>query len=404
MAGILSGVKVLDLSRVVSGPWSTQILADMGAEVIKIERPGAGDDTRSMGPFLVGADGEPTNNSAIYLACNRGKKSVTIDFADPRGAALLRDLVRDCDVFVENFKAGTLVRYGLDYESIKAVKPDIVYCSITGFGHDGPYSDRPAYDFIMQAMSGLMSTVGQPEGTPGSAPMRTAIPLTDMVTGLYATIGIMGALMHRMKTGEGQFVDAAMIDSAVTLNCNIGTGFLMTGRVPKRNGNTNAVVAPSDVFPTADNDIVMAVANDGQFVKLCALLEMPELATDPRFISNTTRFANSEELKAIIIPVLKTKPAALWVAAFSRANVPAGQINHMHEVFADPQVRHRGIAIELAHPSGTPVRLIRNPIGLSATPMEHRVPPVLGDQTEAVLETMGVDAAARESLRAAGVI
>ena len=404
MAGVLSGVRVLDLSRVVSGPWCTQILADLGAEVIKVERPGIGDDTRQMGPFLPDAENRPTNNSAIFMACNRGKQSITADIASPQGAALVRELAATCDVFVENFKAGSLAKYGLDYEGIKAVRPDIVYCSITGFGHDGPYSERPAYDFIMQAMSGLMSTCGPAEGEPGSAPMRTAIPLTDMVTGLYATISVLAALMHRNASGQGQFIDSAMLDSAVALNANLAVGFLLNGKVPKRSGNTNAVVAPSDVFETQDGNVIVAVSNDAQFRSLCKVIDAPELADDPRFVNNTERFARRYELRDILAPYLKSQPSALWVARCAKANVPCGPINHMHEVFADAQVRHRGLAISVPHDSGQKVRLVRSPINLSATPVEHRAPPTLGRDTDAVLSAAGRSPEEIAALRAAKIV
>lgn len=404
MTGVLSGVRVLDLSRVVSGPWCTQILADLGAEVIKVERPVAGDDTRHMGPFLEDADRNPTNDSAIYLACNRGKRSVTIDIATQEGADIVRDLAKDCDVFVENFKAGALAKFGLDYESIRAVRPDVVYCSITGFGQDGPYAERPAYDFVMQAMSGLMSTVGPRPDAPGSQPMRTAVPLTDMVTGLYAAISVLGALYHRKATGQGQFIDAAMLDAAVAFNANLAVGFLMNGKVPKRNGNTNAVVAPSDTFDTSDGQIVLAISNDAQFRSFCRLIEEPAMADDPRFASNTQRFANRDALYEIIAPHLKAAPSAMWVARCAKANVPCGPINHMHEVFADAQVRHRRMAIAVPHASGQDVRLVRSPINLSETPVEHRAPPRLGQHTDEVLAEVGRSPEDVERLRKSGAI
>ena len=404
MAGVLSGVRVLDLSRVVSGPWCTQILADLGAEVIKIERPVTGDDTRQMGPFLEDADRKPTDNSAIYMACNRGKRSVTVDISTEESADLIRELARDCDVFVENFKAGALKKFGLDYESIRAVREDIVYCSITGFGQDGPYSDRPAYDFVMQAMSGLMSTVGPREDVPGSQPMRTAVPLTDMVTGLYATIAVMAALYHRKSTGQGQFIDAAMLDSAVAFNANFAVGFLLNGKVPKRNGNTNAVVCPSDVFEVQDGEIVLAISNDSQFRSFCELIDMPELANDERIRTNTLRFSNRAALYEAISPPLRSAPMAIWVARCAKANVPCGPINHMHEVFADAQVRHRGMAIRLPHGSGQKVGLVRSPINLSQTPVEHRAPPLLGADTDTVLSELGRSPQEIERLRKAGVV
>ena len=404
VAQVLEGVRVLDLSRVVSGPWCTQILADLGAEVIKIERPGRGDDTRQMGPFLPDADGAATNDSALYLTCNRGKRSVTLDIADPAGAAIVRELAATCDVFVENFKGGALARFGLDYEGIRAVRPDVVYCSITGFGHTGPYKERPAYDFIMQAMSGLMSLSGQPEGAPGSAPMRAAVPLTDMVTGLYAAIGILAALMHRRASGEGQYIDSAMLDTSVALTANLATSFLMTAKVPTRSGNANAVVAPSDVFDTADGQIVLAAANDGQWTQLCGVLDRPDLLADPRFATNPLRFANRVVLREIIAPLLAARPSAMWVAACARATVPCGHINHMHEVFADPQVRHRGLAITLPHHSGRDIAVVRSPLNLSGTPVVHRPPPALGSDTDAVLEGLGRTPDDIAALRQRGLI
>ena len=404
MAGVLTGVRVLDLSRVVSGPWCTQILADLGAEVIKIERPVTGDDTRQMGPFLEDADRNPTDTTAIFMACNRGKRSVTIDIGTKEGADLVRELARDCDIFIENFKAGALTKFGLDYAGVRAARENIIYCSITGFGHSGPYSERPAYDFIMQAMSGLMSTIGPAEGVPGSQPMRTAVPLTDMVTGLYATIAIFAALRHRDATGQGQFIDAAMLDTAVAFNANLAVGFLLNGKVPKRNGNTNAVVCPSDVFAAEDGDIVLAISNDSQFRAFCDLIEMPELAEDERFRTNTQRFANRDALYALISPPLKKAPSAIWVARCAKANVPCCPINHMHEVFADAQVRHRELAIQLPHASGQKVRLVRSPINLSETPVEHRAPPLLGSDTDAVLGELGRSAEEIQKLRESGVV
>jgi len=297
-----------------------------------------------------------------------------------------------------------LKKFGLDYDSMRAVRDDIVYCSITGFGQDGPYAARPAYDFVMQAMSGLMSTVGPAEGAPGSQPMRTAVPLTDMVTGLYAAIAILAALYHRKATGQGQFIDAAMLDSAVAFNANLAVGFLLNGKVPKRNGNTNAVVCPSDVFEVSDGEIVLAVSNDTQFRAFCEMIDKPELADDARFRTNTARFGNRAALYELIAPPLKAAPMAIWVARCARANVPCGPINHMHEVFADAQVRHRGLAISLRHDSGQKVRLVRSPINLSQTPVEHRPPPQLGADTDAVLAEVGRSPEEIARLRAAGVL
>ncbi len=400
MASILEGVKVLDLTRVIAGPLCTQILADMGATVYKIEKPGEGDDTRRMGPFLPDADGADSNDSALYLAYNRGKRSVTIDIASAEGAALARDLAARCDVVVENYKVGSLAKYGLDEASIRALRPDIVYCSVTGFGQGGPYAARPAYDFILQGLAGVMSTCGHGEGTAGAGAMRTAIPITDVVTGLYAAIGVLGALMHRRATGEGQSIDAAMLDASVALNGHLALGYLLSGKVPARVGNTNPIAAPSEVMDCADGQLILAAGNNGQFAALCRVLARPEWTEDPRFRSNASRVANRAALRAELQPVLAGRRRAELLEAFEAAGVPCGPINDMAQVFEDPQTRHRELALKLPHGRGVEVPSLRSPLRFSGTPVEHRASPMLGAHSAEVLATeLGLDAARLRELR-----
>ncbi|MDF3837992.1 CaiB/BaiF CoA-transferase family protein [Cupriavidus basilensis] len=393
MSAILEGIKVLDLTRVVAGPWATQNLADMGATVYKIEKPGDGDDTRKMGPFLTDADGAQTNDSAFYLACNRGKQSVTIDISRPQGAELVRQLAARCDVVVENYKAGSLKKYGLDYESIRALRPDVIYCSVTGFGPDGPYAARPAYDFILQGMAGLMSTCGQPDGTPGGEPMRTAIPITDILTGLYATIALLGALYHRQATGEGQYIDAAMLDASVAVNGHLALGYQMTGKLPRRAGNTNPVAAPSEVFACRDGHLIVAAGNNGQFAALCKLLGCPELATDARFVQNLGRVTHRDALRDAIGSRIAGWSTAELLAALEHAGVPGGPINRLDEVFEDAQVRHRDLLMHLPHGRGVAAPSLRSPLRFSATPVRMKCPPMLGEHTA---QALGAELGLRE--------
>ncbi|MDR3468589.1 MAG: CoA transferase [Xanthobacteraceae bacterium] len=385
---MLSNVRVLDLTRVVAGPWATQTLADLGAEVIKVEKPTEGDDTRRIGPFVKDSAGRQTNESAFYLACNRGKRSVTIDIASERGQALIRDLAAQCDIFVENYKAGSLARYGLDYAAIRAVNPRIIYCSVTGFGGDGPYANRPAYDFILQGMSGLMSMCGHPDGAPGAGPMRTAVPITDITTGLYATISILGALIHRSQTGLGQFIDAAMIDAAVALTGHLAIGYLMTGKVPPRIGNANPIASPSEVHTTADGQIIVAAGNDGQFKALASAIGEPQLPDDARFRSNSDRVRNRRELYPIIADRIGVRPSSYWVDRLSAAGVPCGPINELDAVFDDPQVRHRGIELKIPSAHGVEVPGLKSPLNLSEAPVAYRAPPALGEGTDEVLRKL----------------
>ncbi len=398
MTEILSGIRVLDLTRVASGPWCTQLLADMGATVIKIERPGTGDDSRGFHPQADVASGDM---SAFFVALNRGKQSVTVDIARPEGAELVRRLAAQCDVLVENYKAGNLARYGLDYEAVRQVNPAIVYCSITGFGQTGPYAPRPAYDSILQASAGLMSLCGEPTGEP----QRTALAITDLTSGYCAAVSVLGAMIHKMKTGEGQYIDTAMLDASVALTAQYASAYLLTGEVAKRAGNRAPNTFPSGVFNTADDQMMMVCGNNRQFANLCRLLERPELADDPRFATNPKRRVNHAALTVELNRELARRPALEWATELENAGIPCAPINDMAEVFADPQVIHRGLRIEVDQDDGARLPVVRSPLNFSATPVRHRPLPTLGQHTEAVLsEMLGLDDTALRALREAGVI
>ena len=406
MSGILNGIKVLDLTRVIAGPLCTQALADMGATVYKIERPGEGDDTRRMGPFLADPKtGADSNDSALYLAYNRNKQSITLDISTPEGAQLARELAARCDVVIENYKVGSLARYQLDYESVRELRPDIVYCSVTGFGQSGPYAHRPAYDFILQGMAGVMSTCGHADGEPGGGPMRTAIPITDVVTGLYAAIGVLGALFHRLRTGEGQYLDAAMLDASLALNGHLALGWLMSAKLPARAGNTNPIASPSEVFSCVGGSLIVAAGNNGQFEALCRVLGCEALMEDARFRTNALRVANRSALRTLLAPHIAGRSREALVDELNDAGVPSGPINTIAEVFDDPQARHRELALALEHSRGVEVPGLRSPLRFSRTPVTHRAPPMLGEHTERVLhEEFGVDARRLAQLRERGVI
>jgi crotonobetainyl-CoA:carnitine CoA-transferase CaiB-like acyl-CoA transferase len=403
---ILDKVRVLDLTRVVAGPWCTQALADLGADVIKIERPGVGDDTRKVGPFVTGANGQVTSDSAFFMGSNRGKRSLTLDIASKEGAQLARDLATKSDVFIENYKVGALTRYGLDYDSIRAINPSVIYCSVTGYGQDGPYAPRPAYDSVMQAMCGLMSTCGHADGEPGAGPMRSAVPIADIFTGLYAAIGIMAAIIHRRDTGEGQFIDAAMLDVSTAINGHLALGYLMTGKVPQRQGNNNPITAPSEVYRAADGHFTMSAANAGQFDGLLRVLELdPSLAQDERFKTNITRIQHRAVLHEVLEARTLSQPVAHWIERLSVANVPCAPIYNMEQLFADPHVKHRDLVLQVPHGSGVNVPLLRSPLNLSAAPVEHRAPPTLGQHSDQVLhELLGKNESDIARLRAAGVV
>ena len=390
----LSGIRILDLSRVLAGPWCTQTLADLGADVIKIERPGTGDDTRTWGPpFLKDADGADTE-AAYYLGTNRNKRSVTCDIAQPAGQALVRELAAHCDVFVENFKVGDMARYGLDYASLKAINPRLVYCSVTGFGQNGPYAERAGYDYAIQGMGGLMSVTGERDDL-GGGPQKVGVAVADLMTGMYATVAILAALRHAEKTGEGQRVDMALLDTQVAMLANLGANYLVSGKAPGRAGNAHQNIVPYQVFevaPAADGSkdhLILAVGNDSQYAKFCAVANIPELATNPLFATNRNRVQNRAKLVPILEAVMKTRSKADWLAALEAAKVPCGAINNLAEVFADPQIAARGMVTEWCHPVKQDLKLVSSPIRLSATPVRTDLPPpLLGQHTDEVLREL----------------
>jgi crotonobetainyl-CoA:carnitine CoA-transferase CaiB-like acyl-CoA transferase len=412
----LDGVRVLDLSRVLAGPWSTQVLADLGADVIKVEKPAkdgapGGDDTRGWGPpFLRDRDGRETSDAAYYLGTNRNKRSVTIDIATAEGAELVRRLADRADVLIENFKVGDLARRGLDAQSLLARNPRLVYCSITGFGQTGPYRERAGYDYAIQGMGGLMSVTGPSraeiaDDAPGGGPQKVGVAVADLFTGMYAVTAILAALRHRDATGQGQAIDMALLDTQVAMLANLGANYLVTGIAPQRAGNAHQNIVPYQVFEVADGHMILAVGNDGQFARFCGVAGAPELARDPRFSRNADRVRHREVLVPMLAAILKRRPRREWLEALEAAKVPCGPINDLGDVFADPQVRERGMTVELPHPLAGSVRLVASPLKLSATPVRYdRAPPLLGADTEQVLGELGLDAAAIAELRRAGAI
>jgi crotonobetainyl-CoA:carnitine CoA-transferase CaiB-like acyl-CoA transferase len=415
-SGALSGVRVLDLSRVLAGPWCTQTLADLGADVIKVERPGrggqpGGDDTRGWGPpFLKDRDGHDTAEAAYYLGTNRNKRSITVDIAKPEGQALIRRIALQSDVFVENFKVGDMARYGLDSASLLALNPRLVYCSITGFGQTGPYRDRAGYDYAVQAMGGLMSVTGPSraeiaDDAPGGGPQKVGVAVADLFTGMYATTAILAALRHRDRIGHGQAIDMALLDTQVAMLANLGANYLVTGVAPQRAGNAHQNIVPYQVFEVADGHIILAVGNDGQFAKFCAVAGRPELARDERFMRNADRVRHRGVLVPLLATVMKTRNRADWLAALEGAKVPCGPINDLADVFADPQVGARGMTVRLPHPLSGAVDLVASPMKLSGSPVSYRsAPPLLGEHTEAVLREFGLDSTDLDALRGAGAI
>ncbi|KVL26844.1 CoA-transferase [Burkholderia territorii] len=388
--GALSHIRVLDLTRVLAGPWCAQTLADFGADVIKVERPGAGDDTRHWGPpYLKDANGADTAEAAYYLAANRNKRSVTVDIATPEGQQIVRELAAQSDVVLENYKVGQLKKYGLDYASLRAVKPDLVYCSVTGFGQTGPYAHRAGYDFIVQGIGGFMSITGERDGAPGGGPQKAGVAIADLATGLYSTIAVLAALAHRDRTGEGQYIDMALLDVQVALLANMNTNFLASGKPPVRWGNAHPNIVPYQTFQTSDGWIIVAVGNDGQFRKFVEAGGRPELADDERFATNPSRVRHRDTLVPILAEMVKTRAKADWIDALEAAGVPCGPINDLDEVFDNEQVIARGMQVTLPHPCGADVKLVRNPIRMSATPPDaHTAPPLLGAQTVDVLRDM----------------
>jgi crotonobetainyl-CoA:carnitine CoA-transferase CaiB-like acyl-CoA transferase len=404
--GALSHIRVLDLSRVLAGPWATQILGDLGAEILKIEKPGEGDETRTFGPPFLRNESGARGDATYFLTANRNKKSVTIDFAKPAGAALVRRLARRAHVVVENFRTGTLGRYGLDYQALAADNPALIYCSLTGFGHDGPYKDKAGYDYLIQGMGGLMSITGQPDSAPGGEPMKVGVAMSDLVAGLYTTIAIQAALIHQARTGEGQAIDMALFDCQAAALANQASNYLAGGIVPTRLGNAHPNIVPYQVFPTRDGHLILAIANDRQFRSFCAAAGTEQLGGEPRFATNAERVAHREGLIALLQPVLASKTTKEWIATLETANVPCGPINRIDQVFADPQAIARGFAVSLQHAEAGPVKLVASPLRLSRTPPEYRhAPPLLGQHTEEVLtEVLGLETAEIVALKEQKVV
>lgn len=404
---LLEGVRVLDLSRILAGPWCTQVLADFGADVIKVERPGVGDDTRGWGPpYLKDGDGNDTAESAYYLCANRGKRSLAIDFTTTEGQALVHALVGRCDVLVENYKVGGLAKYGLDAASLLAINPKLVYCSITGYGQDGPYAQRAGYDAAIQAIGGLMSVTGEPDGAPGAGPQKVGVAATDLMTGMYAATAILAALRHAERTGRGQQIDLALLDTQVAWLANQASNYLVGGLVPDRQGSAHPSIVPYQVMPAADGYFMLAVGNDAQFARFCEVIGEAQLAVDPRYATNRARVAHRAELVPHLQQRLRTRPAAAWLAALEAAVVPANPVNRIDQVFDDPQVQARGLRIDVPHATGGTVAMVRNPLKFSATPLQYtQAAPLLGQHTTQVLgEVLAMGEAQLQRLRGQGVI
>jgi crotonobetainyl-CoA:carnitine CoA-transferase CaiB-like acyl-CoA transferase len=386
----LSHIRVLDLTRVLAGPWASQNLADLGAEVIKIERPGSGDDTRSWGPpFLKDSDGKETGESAYFLSVNRGKKSVTLDISKPEGAKIARRLAAKSDVLIENYKVGGLAKYGLGYEDLKKVHPRIVYCSVTGYGQSGPSAHLPGYDFIFQGMGGLMSITGERDELPGGGPQKVGIAVTDVMAGMYASLAITGAIAYRERTGQGQYIDIALLDTIVAFGANQIFNYFHSGTVPRRWGNAHPNLLPYEVFATADGHLILGAGNDSQWTSFCAAAERPELALDPRFRTMPDRIRSRAVLIPIVQEIMKRRSSRDWIGRLEAANVPCGPINNYKEVFEDPQVRHRGLKIEMPHPLSGSMPGIASPMRFSETPVSYDAgPPLLGQHTREVISAL----------------
>lgn len=412
----LAGVRVLDLSRVLAGPWCTQTLADLGADVIKVERPpsegsSGGDDTRGWGPpFLKDSTGADTHEAAYYLGTNRNKRSITVDIARPEGQALIRRIALQSDVFVENYKVGDMARYSLDFASLQVLNPRLVYCSVTGFGQTGPYRERAGYDYAIQGMGGLMSVTGPSraeiaDDASGGGPQKVGVAVADLFTGMYATTAILAALRHRDLTGIGQAIDMALLDTQVAMLANLGANYLTTGVAPQRVGNAHQNIVPYQVFEVADGHMIVAVGNDGQFAKFCAVAGQPDLATDPRFTRNADRVRHRVTLVPQLAALMKARTRADWLASLEAAKVPCGPINDLADVFADPQVREREMTVQMPHPLAGGVRLVASPMKFSATPIQYRrPPPLLGEHTDELLREFGLDEADIAALRDAKAI
>ncbi|UUX95015.1 CaiB/BaiF CoA transferase family protein [Aquabacterium sp. J223] len=405
-AGLLSHVRVLDLSRILAAPWAGQVLADLGADVIKVERPGSGDDTRSWGPpFLKDADGRDTREAGYYLAVNSGKRSITVALDKPEGQRIVRELAARSDVVLENYKAGTLARYGLDAASLHAVNPRLVYCSVTGFGQTGPRRDQPAYDFLIQAMGGLMSVTGERDGRPGAGAQKVGVPIVDLMTGMYAAVAVLAALARRERSGQGETIDIGMLDVQVAALANQAMNYLVSGNVPRRNGNAHPNIQPQDVYACADGEFILVVGNDGQFSRLCDVLQRPDWALDERFATNAQRVRNLATLSPLLREAFVRWPREALINALDAVGVPCGPINNVAQVFADPQVVARGMLQKVAHPSGASLPLVSSPMRFGGRPpAPRRVPPGLGQHSEQILAELGYANERIADLRAREVI
>jgi len=407
MSGPLNHIRVLDLSRVLAGPWAAQTLADLGATVIKVEKPDGGDDTRSWGPpYVMMPDGQQTSETAYFLSANRGKRSITVDVSRSDGQKIVRALAARSDVMLENFKVGALAKYRLDYPSLRAVNPGLIYCSITGFGQTGPYRDKPGYDFMIQGIGGLMSITGEADTRPGGGPVKVGVAVADLFTGLYATVAILGALAHREKTGEGQHIDISLLDSQVAMLANQAMNYLVTGHAPQRLGNAHPNIVPYQVFAASDGHLIVAVGNESQYARLCEIVGRPDLVSDARFATNSSRVQHRDELTAILNGIFATRQESQWLGALERAGVPCGPINTIAEVFADAQVQARSLRLDLTHPTIGSVPSVANPIKYSATPISYNsAPPMLGADTDEVLgDQLGLAPAEIERLHKAGIV
>ena len=407
MPGPLSHIRVLDLTRVLAGPWCAQNLADLGAEVIKVERPKKGDDSRAYGPpWVKDQSGKETREAAYFMAANRGKKSITIDIASADGQAIVRDLAKRADVLLENYKTGDLARYGLGYEDLKAINPRLIYCSITGFGQTGPYRERPGFDFMVQGMGGFMSVTGERDDRPGGGPQRAGVPIVDIMTGMYSTIAVCAAIANRERTGQGQAIDMALLDTQVAILANQGMNYLATGEAPGRLGNTHPNIVPYQSFKTKDGDIILACGNDNLFGKFCDVANAAHLPKDPRFATNGKRVENRAAMDEVLEPIFRQRTTAQWVADLEKGGVPCGPINTLKDVFDDPQVKARGMRIELPHAAAGKVPVIRSPMRFSGTPIEHQAgPPVLGQHTDEVLTSvLGKSPAEIGKLKDGGIV
>lgn len=398
----LTGIRVLDLTRVLAGPWCTQNLADLGAEVIKVERPQSGDDTRGWGPpYLRDQKGQDTTEAAYYAAANRNKKSVTIDMSTTAGAQAIRELAAQCDILVENFKVGGLKKYGLDYESLRAVNPRLIYCSITGFGQNGPYATRPGYDFMIQAMGGLMSITGERDDLPGGGPQKAGVAVADLMTGMYATVGVLAALYERQRSGLGQHIDMALLDCQVAMLANQNMNYLASGQPPTRTGNAHPNLVPYQVFSVADGHMIVAVGNDSQFKAFTQAIGLPTLAKDPRFATNPERVRHRDQLIPLLAEQLQQRPRDEWLVLFESVNVPAGPINTLDQVYDNPQVQARQMKITMDHPLAGPAHFVASPLRFSASPVRYDTPPpLLGEHTQQVLSTwLGLSEAQIQALQ-----